>query len=185
MLFGGKKSCRIFFNSCSCITRSSGSKSHNDNMCIFSFIDFHLPKDIVLLSTALSADGGGVTLNIRSEAVKVFMELDLMTSGEHFLEAELQHELSEHEATQAIAQAVREAEQAKSTQQQQHGETTERHRPALEAIGKLLTNAYNPLQQSVSGDRTQQQTTLPNELAVSQICSMGFKEDQVNNEMLF
>ncbi len=114
-----------------------------------------------------------------------------MTSGEHFLDAELQHQLSEHEATQAITQAVKEAEKAKS-RQHQHGETTEGHRPVLGAVGKLLTSPYNLQQQSVSGDRTQQQTqpigmsnttTLPNEL-VSQICSMGFKEDQVN-DMLF
>ncbi len=82
-----------------------------------------------------------------------------MTSGEHFLEAELQHQLSEHESNQALTEAVREAEKAKSKQQQ-----------------------------SMSGNMTQQHThpigmsstTPPNEL-LSQICSMGFQEDEVGN----
>ncbi len=81
-----------------------------------------------------------------------------MTSGEHFLEAELQHQLLEHEATQAITEAVREAEKAKSRQQQSmSGDMTQQH---THPIGMSST------------------TTPPNEL-VSQICSMGFQEDEV------
>ncbi len=78
------------------------------------------------------------------------MDLHLLTSGEHFLETELQHQRSEHESSQALTKAaVREAEKAKSG-----------------------------LQQSMSGV-----TTPPNEV-ISQICSMGFREDEVGKMIL-
>ncbi len=112
-----------------------------------------------------------------------------MTSGEHFLEAELRRQLSEREAAEAITQAVRGAEEDKR-RQHKHGETTKGHISTLGAVGKLLTSHWDMQQQSLSGDGTHQQThpdrtsnttTPPNEL-ISQICSMGFREDQVNDD---